>query len=365
MAWLYEYKSKKTGKIKRIIRWREGGRGSPIKNRKAGEIKKTAKDIKEKVEDNLARHGTDIKSPNATIREIYKEYIDTIETEILREEKKEATLDHVKDHLKFYLEKYGNHKACDYNEGHVFDYQKLLRKETRTMKSGKVRVRFSTNGVRIKMIAVKAFLNWATEEKYFYVNPCKSLKIDDPVEVARPLNDDEIYQVLDIGCQFNPQLREVLETFFYTGLRLGVAAKLSKEQVMDGLIYIAPRRAKSKKPTTVPILPPIQPYFDRVKSGPIFPGWTANRIRQALRRAVKRAGIKGRVRVHDLRHSCATFLLRKGYATLEDVQKLLGHTRSSTTEIYSHFDRNYLKEKLKNVRFPGPQKAAEFENGAQ
>jgi integrase/recombinase XerD len=64
-----------------------------------------------------------------------------------------------------------------------------------------------------------------------------------------------------------------------------------------------------------------------------------------LRALVRDAGIKKKVSPHTFRHSFATHLVEGG-ADLRAVQEMLGHESITTTEIYTHLDRSYLRETL-------------------
>lgn len=64
-----------------------------------------------------------------------------------------------------------------------------------------------------------------------------------------------------------------------------------------------------------------------------------------IKQLAERAGIKKKISPHTFRHSFATHLIEGG-ADLRAVQEMLGHESITTTEIYTHLDRDYLKETI-------------------
>ena len=152
--------------------------------------------------------------------------------------------------------------------------------------------------------------------------------------------------------------RSLLELAYGAGLRVSELCSLGLTDLLltENLIRVF---GKGSKERLVPIcrsvigavsvyLHTTRPELDRGKSkGRVLlnaRGEPLSRVGAwgVVKRAAERAGITKRVTPHTLRHSFATHLLEGG-ADLRAVQEMLGHADLSTTQIYTHVDREYLR----------------------
>jgi integrase/recombinase XerD len=152
----------------------------------------------------------------------------------------------------------------------------------------------------------------------------------------------------------------VLELFYASGMRVSELSNLKMEDINLEVGYVR-CTGKGSKERIIPIgknaKESVKRYFDQVRkklakenvTSVIFLSRLGKRIsRQSFWKIIKmyakKANIKKEIKPHTLRHTFATHLLQHG-ADLRSVQEMLGHSDISTTQIYTHVD----KEKLRTI----------------
>ena len=155
--------------------------------------------------------------------------------------------------------------------------------------------------------------------------------------------------------------RAILEALYSCGIRVSELINLRLSQLFLEDEYICVD-GKGNKQRLVPIsytaIEEIKQYMQYRNELDIKPGEEdflfLNRrgrhmsrvmVFYIVRDACERCGIKKRVSPHTLRHSFATHLLENG-ANLRAIQKMLGHESITTTEVYVHLDRHFLREEI-------------------
>ena len=153
--------------------------------------------------------------------------------------------------------------------------------------------------------------------------------------------------------------RAILETLYATGMRVSELTELQLRNLdLDtGTCLVLGKGGKERlvptgRTAVVALnryLTTVRPELARSGSGDaVFLNRRGRKLSRMsvwtiVRNAALRAGITRKVSPHTLRHSCATHLLEGG-ADLATVQEFLGHADISTTQIYTHLDREYLRE---------------------
>ncbi|MFZ1977914.1 MAG: site-specific tyrosine recombinase XerD [Bacteroidota bacterium] len=171
---------------------------------------------------------------------------------------------------------------------------------------------------------------------------------------------DEIFRQPDMSSATGIRDRAILETLYATGMRVSELVNLKQADLMfeEGLVLVF---GKGSKERLIPIGTSARQWIDtyrkqtrvhlaaKRKSGDyVFLNNRGTKLtRSMIFRIVDRyctaAKIGKDVHPHTFRHSFATHLLEGG-ADLRAVQEMLGHADISTTQIYTHIDREYLKE---------------------
>lgn len=181
---------------------------------------------------------------------------------------------------------------------------------------------------------------------------------------------ESLIQAMDMSKLESCRNKAMLETLYSCGLRVSELVSLQISQLYLDLGFIRVR-GKGDKERLVPIgqeaIKYIQLYQRTVrtqlspkrgKEDILFlskSGSSLSRIMvfYIIRDLAKTAGISKSVSPHTFRHSFATHLVEGG-ADLRAVQEMLGHASITTTEIYTHLDRDFLKKTLEKFH-PGFQ----------
>ena len=217
--------------------------------------------------------------------------------------------------------------------------------------------------IRRAQSALRAYFGFLTDEEIVTGNP--SDRMERPAAAKKLpefLSQDEAGRLVEAVDPDSPVYwrdRAALELLYATGMRVseltGIGLADLELEHATCLVF-----GKGGKERLVPIgstavdvadryLRSVRPALDRGKGkGIVFLNQRGTPLSRMsvwtiVSRAAERAGIGRRISPHTLRHSCATHLLEGG-ADLVAVQELLGHADISTTQIYTHLDREYLRQ---------------------
>lgn len=216
--------------------------------------------------------------------------------------------------------------------------------------------------IRRHVSAVRTYFRFAVGEGLVAGDPSDRLEAPKRGrKLPDTLSAEDVARLLEAPPLEDPLAwrdRALLELAYGAGLRVSELCGLTPGDLWldDQLVRVF---GKGSKERMVPIgrtvigtvavyLRQLRPELDRGESGNRLllnvRGRPLSRVGAwgVVKKAAARAGIRKRVTPHTLRHSFATHLLEGG-ADLRAVQEMLGHADLSTTQIYTHVDREYLR----------------------
>jgi integrase/recombinase XerD len=220
----------------------------------------------------------------------------------------------------------------------------------------------SAASLRIATVHLKVFFRWLVMKGKLEMDPAEPLLAPRPdqslPETLHAKELTELLESIDPAEFLGRRDLAILELFYSSGLRLSELCQ-ARLEMMDFDERFLRITGKGGKTRIVRVgkkaLGAIEDYlknerpalvskktsshiFLSVRGGALSP----DRVRQIVKERAALAGIEQNIYPHLLRHSFATHLLEGG-ADLRVIQELLGHADISTTQIYTHVDRERLK----------------------
>lgn len=260
-----------------------------------------------------------------------------------------------------------SNSIADVTAAQLSQYQiALYRLETEDEKTGKKKQRLSTGAQANKLAAMKRFFLWLWQEGLIVHNPSAGVQMPKqpktlPRNILTPAEAKRLIESVPTKKPRDIRDRAILEVMYATGIRLSELLDLTiyDVEMQTGTLRIEHGKGDETRlvPLTETAKTAIKLYLAEARSvfateigqirlfvssrsgGQLF----ADDIRRIIKKAYKAANIKKHISPHTLRHTCATHLL-KGKADIRQIQKLLGHRRLSSTEIYTHVELGDLAE---------------------
>lgn len=205
--------------------------------------------------------------------------------------------------------------------------------------------------VNKELNCLKAMLNKAVVWGYLKDHPLKGLPgLKEPPGRLRYLAPDETVSLL-AACETPVYLRPIVDLAMHTGMRRAEILTLRWGDVDLRRRTITLTQTKNNERRVIPVNETVAAVLKAwpraVGSDALFPGLNGPMVTRAFWRACRKAGISN-LRLHDLRHTFASYLAMGGY-NLRTIQQLLGHKDLRMTSRYAHLSADHLQQAVKSL----------------
>jgi site-specific recombinase XerD len=200
---------------------------------------------------------------------------------------------------------------------------------------------------------LKTSFKWAKKKTYLKKIPdiamYKRLKKPEAELLSRILEPEEIKNFLRKAYKRDRDWGDYCLVTLWTGgrRRESLGIEYQKTDFKNERLTLTGKTGSR----TVPMLRPVKIVLGHNKKdiGRAFPDWHPDTVSHWFQETAKEAGIS-KHRLHDLRHTCATYLLKNGVA-LEVVQRIMGHANISTTQLYAKVLDEILHAEMRKLKF--------------
>ena len=265
----------------------------------------------------------------------------------------------LKDFIKEYLEYSKTHKSKETAEREFYFFKSLIEhigniplklitvKQIDNFHTSLILKGRKPAGINITIRHLKSAFNKAVSWGYLLNNPYKKIsQIKEDKQPPRFLSVKEIETIMD-AIKHDQDFHDLITCYLLTGARRSELCYLMKTDVdfINAIINI--RKSKTGW-RAIPMNETVMEIMQRRcrGEGRVFPKWQPHSITYRWIRLMKRLGIKSRL--HDLRHSTASYLVMMG-VDIRTVQEILGHTNITTTQIYSHLTKDHVRSAMSKL----------------
>lgn len=207
--------------------------------------------------------------------------------------------------------------------------------------------KYKIDTIAIRLRDLRAFLNWCTKEGILEASPMKGIGIPASSFVGRRLNLNELQ---GLYANLTGNIKDFVTLALETGGRRGDLLQLEFNDVdFDRAYWNLPGKegkSKSKRDRIIPLsdraLAVLKGRQDKLLGGYVFHGYTKDMLKNDWENVKEAAQIKGRLRIHDLRHTWASFF--KGRS--DSLKKIAGWTTDQMMGHYRHTEVEELREDM-------------------